>query len=502
MSRALNWQSYDLRLLAVAASVLISAYTLLLPELPNDDAYVYLRTAEIYLDQGLAAAAQHYNWPAYSVLIATLSQTGLSLIYSAYWLNAAFFALLVFSFVSIVRAIDASPQIVGLAVVTVLLYPELNEFRYLIIRDVAFWALMLFGLWQLIGFASSQRMRSASLFTLAILSASLFRAEALVYLLLAPAALLFDKRYERRDRLRLLMKMGGLGYGLLTLAVIILSLTGVDMIQRIADLLRVYLPFLQSLLQNDPAHDAELSRLLFGEYGAAFSGEYLGAVITLGLLAVLFMTVLYGVSGAYFWLLAFGALCGYPRLSAESRWPVLTFALINLAIIVVFLYVTRFLTTRYAMVLCLLLTSQVPLVVSSLWERARNSPRGAWLRGFLLLLFLFCAFDAYVSFGRSKEFLLQTAAASAAAPASSEIITNNHAIAYFSGRVPDYDEVNRLLSVDDIQQAEPGDILALELIPEIDALLQTAAARSMLELLEEFPGDNAPGGVIYRRLPD
>ena len=62
------WQRMDPRLLAVIASLLISLYTLLLPELPNDDAYTYMRTAELYLQDGINAAFNHYSWVTYPVL--------------------------------------------------------------------------------------------------------------------------------------------------------------------------------------------------------------------------------------------------------------------------------------------------------------------------------------------------------------------------------------------------------------------------------------------------
>ena len=55
-----NWRQFDIRIFAVIASLVISAFTILVPDTPNDDAFVYIRTAEIVLSDGIAAAFQHY----------------------------------------------------------------------------------------------------------------------------------------------------------------------------------------------------------------------------------------------------------------------------------------------------------------------------------------------------------------------------------------------------------------------------------------------------------
>jgi len=39
-------------MIAVILSVLISIITILFPDTPNDDAYVYIKTAEIFLAEG------------------------------------------------------------------------------------------------------------------------------------------------------------------------------------------------------------------------------------------------------------------------------------------------------------------------------------------------------------------------------------------------------------------------------------------------------------------
>ena len=99
---------WDIRYLAVIASLLLSGWSALNASLPNDDAYTYLRTTEIFLNDGIGAAISHYTWAGYPILIGITSLSGLSLLQAAYTLNAMFYGLLVFSYISIVRQIDNS----------------------------------------------------------------------------------------------------------------------------------------------------------------------------------------------------------------------------------------------------------------------------------------------------------------------------------------------------------------------------------------------------------
>jgi len=77
-------QEIDIRIAAVGLSLLVSFFTSSLTILPNDDAYTYVRTAEIFLNEGINAAIQHYTWAGYSLLIALISKLGLDLFNAAY----------------------------------------------------------------------------------------------------------------------------------------------------------------------------------------------------------------------------------------------------------------------------------------------------------------------------------------------------------------------------------------------------------------------------------
>ena len=184
------WRYWDIRYLAVIASLLLSGLSALNASLPNDDAYTYLRTAEIFLNDGIGAAISHYTWAGYPILIGITSLTGLSLLQAAYTLNAMFYGLLVFSYISIVRQIDNSKLTAYLGALTVLAYPELNEYRDMVIRDIGYWSLCLFAIWRFMIYRDSRQFSALATFVIVMIAAALFRAEALIYLLAIPLVLL------------------------------------------------------------------------------------------------------------------------------------------------------------------------------------------------------------------------------------------------------------------------------------------------------------------------
>lgn len=502
MTEALS-NRWDPKLVAVAASLLLSLFAWAMAVLPNDDAYVYVRTAEIYLQDGLAAAFEHYGWAGYSILIGELSRTGLGLFESATLINALLFALLVYAFVSLVALLDGSRLTLGLAVLTILLYPELNEFRFFIIRDIGFWAFMLFGLLLFIRFVQRPGIASAIAVTAALLIAALFRAEAVVYLLCLPLALLWQQDLDWQARRARLLTLGGTVAAALLLCVAVLFLAGFNALAMLTDFFSVYLPFVQANLSPGEARSTELGRLLFGEHAANFSQAYMTGVIAAGLLVILFMTLFAGLSGQFFFLLLYGAWRRQLKLTPATRSPFLVTIAVNFLILLVFLYVTRFLSSRYAIILCLLLATQVPLVIRAWIEHSARKRWARLSRSLVVLFFAYCAFDAYVSFGYPRDYLTDSVDFIEERLATEQsLLTNNHTVAYRSGRVVAYDEVQRLITLEAIREMQEGDLLAVEMIYDMQQLLATEGARSLLRFEQAYPEGAEARMAIYRRLPD
>ncbi|MBU13773.1 MAG: hypothetical protein CMQ14_01635 [Gammaproteobacteria bacterium] len=496
-----NWQQWDIRLLTVLASLALSGFAVAFASIPNDDAYTYIRTAEIFLEHGVGAAISHYTWAGYPILIALVSLLGLSLFTSAYVLNAIFFAILAYAFISILRHLDDSNRIAWLAALTVLAYPELNEYRDMVLRDVGFWAMLLLALWRFMVFVDTRQFSHSVFFVLAMIGAMLFRAEAVIYLVAIPFALFLQSdRNTQQNRLDFL-KLAGFICSVGALGFLMLLAAGINLFSLIFELLRIYQPFLISRFNPDEAITAAQATAIFGEYAGIFSRDYVSAIVAVGLSVVLVMTLFYTIGGPFFWLLAFGLVRKHIRWHRAKVAPILAVSLTNLFILVVFLYTTKFLTGRYALVFGLMAATLVPFLISSIIERNRGGKWEKFVSYFLILFFFYCLIDSYVSFGKSKDWLLDAAGyVELQAESDTQVLTNNHTIAYFSRQVENYDDIIREIAAQNILDAAPGTIVALEMYFEMSLLVEQESVKSSLQLLQQFPNAGKPKMSIYRRV--
>jgi hypothetical protein len=497
-----NWQQYDIRLIAVAISLVISIIIILIPDTPNNDAFTYIRAAEIFQQQGLTAAFQHYSWASYSILIALLSNLGFNLFTSALLINSVFYALLVHSFLSIVKEIDESKVLLLLAAVSILFYPQLNEFRSFIIRDTGFWALTIFSLYQLLLYSRLQTPIYGFMFCAALLFAATFRVEAIAFLVTVPFALLLDKRSERTP-VKVFLSLYGIIVLAMVLALIAVSIAGFSIVQLFTNYVSVYLPIITVTVSPDPQLAADISALLFSEHAALFSQEYLPIFIAAGLVAILLANLFNGIGGPYLIILICGIVKrnSVEKLQKQICLPLLAYMLVNLLVILSFLFLTRYMTSRYTMVFSILLSLYVPLIFYGLLNSATVQKKR--LIVFIGLFFSYCAIDSYVSFGEKKAFVEDSIEwIEQNANPGTGLHTNNNSIAYYSGLVENYDELTTHITQSRIESANVGDLIVVELNHSSRQLFNSAGAASYLNHLQDFPSmdKGEPRISIYRRV--
>jgi len=498
----LDWRQHDIRRIAVAASLVLSIFTLLLQEIPNSDAYTYVRTAEIFLAEGIVAAYQHYSWATYSILIGIVSVTGLDVFSAGLFVNAMFYSILVYAFLSIVKEINSSEPLLTIAAVCILTYPQLNEYRDLLIRDIGFWALSLVALWQQLLYAKTQSRRSAIIFCASLLLAASFRAEAFAYLAFAPFALLFNTRLEIGARKALLVKMYAIVISLSISLLLFFALMGLSVTQLFIEFSSIYEPFLTGNFTLNDDERSLLGSLLFTEYAAIFSREYIEIFLLAGMISILLANLLTGVGGPYLIILIIGLFKNRLSLNREVAIPVAFYLCINFLILLGFVIVTRYLSSRYAMLMCILLVLFIPFIVLHLLDNARISGRKNIVY-FVVVFFCYCAIDSYYSFGKSKSYVRDSIEWIAQnTDDSSELVTNNHAIAYFSGKVEDYDLVQRNLTEQEILSSEIGDTIAAELTFQTKNLLERNTIVDKLKVLAYFPSTETKHIVILERVAE
>ena len=220
-----------------------------------------------------------------------------------------------------------------------------------------------------------------------------------------------------------------------------------------------------------------------------------------GLFAILMVKLFEGISGPFFFLLAYGAIKRLIKIERHFLTPILIFLITNLTIVFGFIIVTKFVSTRYSMLFCLVLILFVPLILDKVINAIRKSSmRNLGLRT-LILFFGYCAFDSFISFGSSKNYISESLAwLEAESPRYPRLATNNHAIAYFSGKVKNYDRVNRFISESEIQELELDDLLILEMNYEMTKLVDEISMRTSLELQAAFPSNQDMQLAIYKKI--
>jgi len=494
-------QQIDVRIAAVGLSLLVSFFTSALTILPNDDAYTYVRTAEIFLNEGINAAIQHYTWAGYSLLIALISKLGLDLFNAAHLINAIFYALLVYSFISIVDLLSASKNASLLAAVCILLYPPLNEFRYEIIRDIALWALSFFSLWHFLLYTKLHQFRNLLLFNISLVFASFFRPEAIIYLFSIPLVLLFDKFYTKRKRYQNLLLSWGIGVTLIGLVVFVLAVIGLNIVILLSDFLSVYSSFIDINLAPYLSNNSVISSEIFGEYANSYSEPYFALFLLSGLFTILIVKLFEGIGGPFFWILLLGTFKRLIKIEPEKYLPLVFFLITNLGIAFAFILITRYVSTRYTMLFCLLLVLFVPLILERITSLLENLPYRNISMRVLILFFGYCAFDSFISFGTSKDFVVESAQwiATESNP-NSGLVTNNQSIAYQSGKIDDYDRIGRFVSKQDIVNAKTGDFIAIEMHYEMVELVTSKEISSIIRLVASFPSEEDQRLAVYQRI--
>ncbi len=99
---------------------------------------LYIQTASIFINEGLAAARANFDWVFFPACIAFVAKiTGLGLETAAYTLNSLLFAGICATIVRIVQA--QFPSAAWYACLVVLSFPSFNEQRNELIREVGWW---------------------------------------------------------------------------------------------------------------------------------------------------------------------------------------------------------------------------------------------------------------------------------------------------------------------------------------------------------------------------
>jgi hypothetical protein len=490
---------------AVLVSVLLSIYVVGRNPLLNDDAYGYLRAAQVFQEDGLRTVLDLYGWYGYSILIA-LADPLLpgNMLQSAHWLNAISYALLVAAFIRIAAQLHPAPtmRLRWFAALTILMFPEINEMRFFLIRDFGYWAFALWSLSLLIDFNARPRLSTAIGWCLCVLIAIGFRLEGLLILAFVPLLLsLPPTRGQRWEVRKLTLLWSVLGVGVLGVAVLC-YLAGIDLIALIGFAYRYYLPLLFNLGGSVRDTTAALVQVLFtpDNFPGADNLWHGGVIIGFAYAFTVLVNMIQALSLPLAVLLAWGWARGLLQPQSHVARPLMAYLLSAVVALTLFMFIMHFLTQRYAVMLCLVLLTQVPLLLDHLAQTAREQEFLPKFRVAFVVLGIYYFGDSFINFGYSRAYVEEAIAwTRSELPANADLYTNDRAIAYESGRVEDYDLVNRDASLA-LQQAEPGDYLALDVGYDEVTLRDDLEQQRDLALRKSFSNERGDEIRIYQKL--
>jgi hypothetical protein len=477
--------------LAILLSCFFSALVILQNPLLNNDAYSsYLPSMDVFNESGGLAVLQSFGWFNYSILVALLDRLlpG-GPIAASHLFNALCYTVLTWAFLLFSRELRATPRTQLFAALCIILgLPLLNEMRYFLIRDIAFCAFAMLSLTGLARFLAHGTARYAFWWCGALLLATAFRLETLLLLALAPLAVLMpDGARSLRVRGRRFALLVGIELLMLALLVALGSFSGVDFADLIAYAYRWYLPLLASLpmeLVGGTTAEVLTARPELTLLGGLTA--FLDNVVNAFSVPLTVLVLLFGLSRR-----------SLPAAPVPARRALQFYTGISLITLATFVAIMHFLTQRYALLLCLLLLSLVPLILDDLYAAARQ--RGT-LKRFHAIFGFYCFYylvDSLVSFGYSQQHIVDGLAwTRSELPAGASLKTNNFAVAYHSGRVTDYDKTVRDASVV-VQDSATGDYLVLDIGHDDDT--EALDTNSQLTPLERFANERGDEVRIYLR---
>src|SRR5690606_8416128 len=203
---------------------------------------------------------------------------------------------------------------------------------------------------------------------------------------------------------------------------------------------RYYLPRLYELGTVAAATATSLNEILFTPDNFPGSDNLVHGLVIL-LFAYIF-TVLNNLVEAFSvpltLFMGYALWRGHLQVPPPLRAPLLSYLASALLALLVFLFVMRFQTQRYAAFACVLLLLLVPGTLETFYQRALAKYRQRRFGTAFAVVCVYLFTDSLVSFGHSTAYVQEAIAWSLdRMPADSRLQTNSFPVAYHSKRIPD-----------------------------------------------------------------
>jgi hypothetical protein len=357
----------------------------------NPDSVLYFESARLFANGQWKEALQVWNWPLYPALIAAVHKiTRLGIQTSAQTLNVLFFGLAAFSFIQIIR-LAGGRQLTMVAGALILFSSQyiVGDVLEMLMRDEGFWAFYLTGLVFFIRFYQQLRFRDALLWQLCAITATLFRIEAITYLVLLPSLFLFSFNISFKQRIRYFLISHALNVFLALGLVLAITIHGDLSMKSFGRLQEVFtLNLYDELTGKLLTKAAIMSDDVLGKYLKEFAVQGL-------LLTFLYVIFVKSISAAGYinLIMAIFTIKNRTALVESKAYSVLSYAalisLANMALIItkVFVLSSRY-VVGFAFVLMIFASLQFAKIIMNYAHQPEKPSKSKWLAIMLILFML------------------------------------------------------------------------------------------------------------------
>jgi hypothetical protein len=332
----------SVRILSALVVIITVTIGMSMGEVINRDGIVYVNAAQAFLDGGLGASLQVYNWPFYSIFFASVSTlTGLSMETAAHLVNAVLMLVLVDAFLRLSHSLDVHDYRPWIPALVILGFPPFDH-RLEIYRD---WGYLAFSLSAIVAFvrfwkASQGRQTDALAWQGHMVMALLFRVETVGLIVLAPLALLFQD-LPWKQRIRRFIAMNYLVWIFMAL-VLGLILLGIVPAGKLSDLAMYLDPHKVLGYFNQTVEQISIHAL------NKYTDDYAHLILVSGMIAMIGWMLLDNL-GLFFILVTVVGLARYKQPRFDSHRLIYWLLAVVFVVLLVFLAVKMLAISRFAL---------------------------------------------------------------------------------------------------------------------------------------------------------
>lgn len=373
----------------VASSLLLAAWMQYIQHgWINPDSVLYFEQARLFAENDWDGILKVYEWPLYGICIGIVHKlTSLGIQTSAQLLNMLFFGLATASFLQLIKLAGGNNRtwLMG----TLLLFSSqyiVGDVLEMLLRDEGFWAFYLSALVFFIRYLEREKVSDAIMWQICIIIATLFRIEAILFLLFLPLICLFNQiESSTKLKTRQLLNTYSISLALgIIVAIALLTQPQLNMSHfgRLDEIFtsNLYQQFTQKLFTQAEV----MSNQVLGEYLEEFAIS--GLLLTfLYVIASKILTAT-GLIGVGLALIELRSASGkMPAVVKRVFIVVSIIAAISMALIIIKVFV---LSSRYAVALAWILLIFASFYLTSLSSNTSKIRRNAFV--ILCLILILC----------------------------------------------------------------------------------------------------------------